>query len=108
MRNLLLAASVTGLLFAGGCKKSNPEAACKHLIDLASVELEQQIEKINKLDTDGSMKKMADGLREKAKASSGSDLETCKAKMEAKGVDPSCILDAKTLAAATACMAKAK
>jgi hypothetical protein len=83
MKRLLLAASVTGLLFGAGCKKSSPEAACKHLMDLASDELEQQIVKINELDKTGSMKGFADGLREKAKASSGSDLETCKTKMDA-------------------------
>jgi hypothetical protein len=106
---LLLAASVTAALLAAGCsKKASYENACKHMLNLATDELEKEIEKINKLDKDGSMKKMADGLRDKAKSSTVTDLETCKAKMEEKGVDASCVLDAKTLAQATLCAVKAK
>jgi len=96
------------LPLATGCK-SKSEKACQHMIDLATEELDKEIEKIEKLgelDKDGSMKKMAQGLREKAKAKTASDLETCATKMEEHDIDASCILDADSIAEAQRCLKK--
>jgi hypothetical protein len=104
---LLLAASVTGLLFAGGCS-NKPEKACKHMIDLAMTELDQQIAKLDKLDPDGKSKQLIEGMRDRAKAKTQSDLDTCVSKMKEHDVDASCILAADSLDEAQKCMRRKK
>jgi outer membrane murein-binding lipoprotein Lpp len=104
---LLLAASVTGLLFAGGCS-SKPEKACQHMIDLATSELDKEIEKLEKLDPDGKSRQFMQQMRDRAKASTGSDLETCVTKMKEHDIDASCILGADSLDEAQRCMRRKK
>jgi hypothetical protein len=100
---ILLALAVP---LAAGCSKSKTDKACKHMIDLATKELDKQIVEIDRLDKDGSMKKMMVGLKEKAEAQTSSDLATCAAKMEEHDIDESCILDADTLDEAQSCLVK--
>jgi hypothetical protein len=108
MRKLAAVSILLAALATGCAKKPSYENACKHMIDLATDELDKQIEKISKLDKDGSMKKMVEGMRDKAKSSRGSDLETCVKKSEEKGIDASCVLAADSLDQAMLCGRKTK
>lgn len=103
LTTLLLAFGV-----ATGCKSSH-EKACKHMIDLATEELDKEIEKLEKLeklDSNNSMKGFAKELREKADKSRDTDLETCASKMKEHDIDPGCITDADSLEEAQRCLRK--
>ncbi len=91
---------------AAGCSKPRNEKACKHMLSLATAELDKQIDQIDKLDKDGSMKKMVVEMKERAEAQSASDLATCVSKMEEHDIDPSCILAADTLDETQSCLVR--
>ncbi|MBA2543822.1 MAG: hypothetical protein H0V17_29530 [Deltaproteobacteria bacterium] len=96
LSTLLLALSVST-----GCGKPNHEKACKHMIELATEELDAEIEKIDKL---GGSKDFGKGLREAAAKSRDTDLATCASKMKEHDIDPDCINDADSLAEAQRCL----
>ena len=96
MRRLLCGLMLGGAL-AGCSKDAKYKAACEHLIELGKADLE------------GNLKKIGDptvtaNLRERAAASSKSDLETCTSKAAERGLDTGCVLDAKTLDEALPCL----
>lgn len=103
-----LAVLVALLLPATACSKSSHEKACKHMIDLASKEIDKQIAELDRLDKNGSMKSMLVEMRAKAEEQRDSDLETCGKKMSEHDIDASCILDADDLEEAQGCLLKRK
>jgi len=96
-------AILAALVFATGCsKKSNYEKACQHMIDLAKDELDKEIAKLDKQ----GMGDFGKQLRERAAASTSSDLATCAKKAEEHGIDADCLNAADSLAEAQACLHK--
>jgi hypothetical protein len=98
-----LAVLVALAAFATGCsKKSNYDKACQHLVDLAKQELDAEVEKLDKQ----GMGKLGKELRDRAEASTSSDLATCAKKAEERGIDADCVSGADSLAEAQACLRK--
>jgi hypothetical protein len=103
MTRLLLATTIVGALFAGGCRKATPEKACKHLKALASAQVDREIKRMNGYGRGGEAVGLAADVKQKAK---DFDVDACAAGLEAKGVDPNCVADAATVIEAAACMRK--
>jgi hypothetical protein len=91
------------LIVATGCSKKSGDyqAACEHMIELAKADIEANIQKMGP-----DMASFGKELREKAEATTKSDLETCISKSKEREVDASCILDAKTIDEVGPCLQK--
>jgi hypothetical protein len=95
---ILLIGSITT-----ACSKSSGDyrKACEHLLVLAERDLEKSIASFPE-----DMKDTGATLREQARASRDSDLATCVAKGEERGIDTKCVLGAETLDDAARCLRK--
>jgi hypothetical protein len=82
------------LIFA--TRGSAERRACKHMFDLT----EQQLEKMGDFGGRAEVREMRSKLREQR----DTQLDQCEAGLERLDIDPSCILDAETLDAATECV----
>ena len=100
-------AAVLALLLAA-CSKPTPEKACKHMLDLATKEIDRQLDSMQMAGGDMSTRMQGQlvAMKKERQSSRDADVDKCVKAIELRDVDPSCLADADRLHEATACFGK--